>query len=67
MNERVTCMECGHEFVPIADRITLRDYLAGCALTGLLAGGKHWEYHDKSAYDMADSMLKDRERVKGAK
>jgi len=48
------------------DGMTLRDYFAGQALIGLLAGGKHFMFTSKEdaarAYYMADAMLEAREQ-----
>lgn len=48
------------------DGMTLRDYFAGQALIGLLAGGKHFMFTSedaaKRAYYMADAMLEAREQ-----
>jgi hypothetical protein len=45
---------------PIQD-ITLRDYFAAAALTGLLSDGDR-KTAVQNAYDMADKMIKERER-----
>ena len=46
---------------PPIDQITLRDFFAAAALTGLLSDGDR-RTAVQNAYDMADKMLKERER-----
>jgi len=46
---------------PPIDQITLRDYFAAAALTGLLANGDR-KSAVENAYAMADKMLEERER-----
>ena len=46
---------------PPIDHITLRDFFAAAALTGLLADGDR-KTAVQNAYDMADKMIKERER-----
>jgi hypothetical protein len=43
------------------DQITLRDYFAAAALTGLLANGDR-KSAIENAYDIADRMLLERQR-----
>ena len=53
------------EVVKFASEMTLRDYFAGKALTGLLAESNN-EYFDDNivdlAYSLADAMIKRRDR-----
>jgi hypothetical protein len=45
------------------ESITLRDYFAAAALTGLIASGKHGVYNAvEVAYDAADKMIEIREK-----
>jgi hypothetical protein len=46
---------------PPIDNITLRDFFAAAALTGLLADGDR-KSAVENAYAMADKMLEERER-----
>ena len=46
---------------PPIDQITLRDFFAAAALTGLLSDGDR-KTAVQNAYDMADKMLKERQR-----
>jgi hypothetical protein len=46
---------------PPIDQITLRDYFAAAALTGLLSDGDR-KSAVENAYAMADKMLEERER-----
>jgi hypothetical protein len=46
---------------PSIQEITLRDYFAAAALTGLLANGDR-KTAVENAYAMADKMLEERER-----
>jgi len=46
---------------PPIDQITLRDYFAAAALTGLLANGDR-KSAVENAYAMADKMLEERQR-----
>ena len=46
---------------PPIDNITLRDYFAAAALTGLLSTGDH-KSAVENAYAMADKMLEERQR-----
>jgi hypothetical protein len=46
---------------PPIDQITLRDYFAAAALTGLLANGDR-KSAIENAYDIADRMLLERQR-----
>jgi hypothetical protein len=46
---------------PPIDNITLRDYFAAAALTGLLSDGDR-KSAVENAYAMADKMLEERER-----
>ena len=46
---------------PPIDQITLRDYFAAAALTGLLSNGDR-KSAIENAYDIADRMLLERER-----
>jgi hypothetical protein len=46
---------------PPIDQITLRDYFAAAALTGLLANGDR-KSAVENAYAMADKMLEERSR-----
>jgi hypothetical protein len=46
---------------PPIDHITLRDYFAAAALTGLLSNGDR-KSAIENAYDIADRMLLERER-----
>jgi hypothetical protein len=46
---------------PPIDNITLRDYFAAAALTGLLANGDR-KSAVENAYAMADKMLEERKR-----
>jgi hypothetical protein len=46
---------------PSIDQITLRDYFAAAALTGLLANGDR-KSAIENAYDIADRMLLERQR-----
>jgi hypothetical protein len=46
---------------PPIDQITLRDFFAAAALTGLLADGDR-KSAVENAYAMADKMLEERER-----
>lgn len=46
---------------PPIDQMTLRDFFAAFALTGLLSDGDR-KTAVQNAYDMADKMLKERER-----
>lgn len=47
--------------------ITLRDFYAGCALTGLLSNGKiGHEAAASSAYRYADEMLRKRDEIEHA-
>lgn len=46
---------------PPIDQITLRDFFAAAALTGLLSDGDR-RTAVQNAYDMADKMLKERQR-----
>ena len=47
---------------PPIDQITLRDFFAAAALTGLLSDGDR-KTAVQNAYDMADKMLKERQRA----
>jgi hypothetical protein len=42
--------------------MSLRDYFAGQALAGLTAKGYNLKYLPGSAYEIADAMLKEREK-----
>ena len=46
---------------PSIQEITLRDYLAAAALTGLLANGDR-KTAVENAYDIADKMIEERQR-----
>ena len=50
-----SCGQCGSD----VDGMTLRDYFAAAALTGLISGGGlfHSDHEDR-AYEIADAMLK---------
>jgi hypothetical protein len=45
--------------------VTLRDYFAGCALTGLVVGEKDFTMtYEEYAYKIADAMLVERAKAK---
>lgn len=46
---------------PPIDQITLRDFFAAAALTGLLSDGDR-KTAVQNAYDMADKMIEERQR-----
>ena len=46
---------------PPIDQITLRDFFAAAALTGLLSDGDR-RTAVQNAYDMADKMIEERQR-----
>ena len=50
--------------VPPQDGMSLRDYLAGQALAGLLASSRSWTLGEVAAfaYRYADEMLKERDK-----
>ena len=53
------------EVITYANDMQLRDYFAGQALTGLLAGGSNEYFDDNIAelsYALADAMMRRRER-----
>ena len=58
-------IRCNREVIDyvMESGMTLRDYFAAAALTGLMAdgGGPSWDDDAKNAYKAADAMLKARE------
>ena len=44
------------------DDFNARDLFAGLAMVGLLAKDGNWTGHPSQAYDIADAMLKEKEK-----
>jgi len=45
--------------------MTLRDYFAGQAIMGILACNREWDEVDALSYEIADAMIKARNKKKG--